>query len=175
MELCETGRIRLDVLRYDEGARMGRVEEGTREEVGVMFEVVVDKSAQANGLAVLLSDLIKKNIENAPWKEGDARAIRGDISIYANDADMSITLSFRGNELVILDGTSPKSSIKIEADSASLIDMSRIKLVVRIPWFFDSDGMKIVRYLLTRKVKIIMDPLKALDLARLLRIFSIYG
>ena len=141
-----------------------------------MFEVNVDEKAQANGLAMIVSDLIRQNIKNAPWKEGDAKSIRGDISIFAQDAGVKITLSFRGDKLVVMDGESPHSSISITADTPSLLDISRIKLIAKIPFFLDADGIKVIKNMIGMKVKMkISSPLKALDMFRLLRVFSIYS
>lgn len=61
----------------------------------------------ASGMAVMLGDLLSDNLRDYPTRARVARAVRGPVVMTAADHDRSITVDFRGNEIVIEEGSTP--------------------------------------------------------------------
>ena len=57
--------------------------------------------AEDNGLAMMLADLVRQNLEAKPHKNGDFDALDGSVSIVADDADVALTLRFDSGKLTI--------------------------------------------------------------------------
>jgi hypothetical protein len=60
--------------------------------------------AEENGLASMLADLVRQNLEAKPKKESDFKALAGSFSIVADDAEVALTLRFDHGKLTIHDG-----------------------------------------------------------------------
>ena len=50
--------------------------------------------AEENGLATMLADLVRQNLQAKPHKRADFNALDGTVAIVADDADVSLTLRF---------------------------------------------------------------------------------
>ncbi len=66
--------------------------------------VRLDAGEEASGLAMILGDLIESNLRDFPGRRRVASTSRGEIVLSASDRDVSVTLSFRGDEIVISEG-----------------------------------------------------------------------
>ncbi len=140
-----------------------------------MFKVELDEKAKENGLAVMISQLIEDNLRRNSWKEKDASCVGGEIFIYAKDADVKVSLSFRKDKVVIFDGEVYSPDIEIHGTTADLIDLSRIKLVkpLYIP-MPDKLLVSLVKKIVTGEMKIKFNPKKLRSLFHLVRVFSVY-
>ena len=94
-------------------------------------KVTLAPGADANGLAVMMSELIPQNLESKPHKKRDFAAIFGSVSIVAEDAEVALTLDFRGGELTIHDGIFGIPDVTIRGPSDAIIAMSNIPLTRR--------------------------------------------
>ena len=56
--------------------------------------VALAPGAEENGLAIMLGDLVRQNLEAKPQKMADFDALDGRVSIVADDADVALTLVF---------------------------------------------------------------------------------
>lgn len=74
--------------------------------------VVVEGGEEASGMATMLAGLLEDNVRDFPWRARVARGTRGDVVLTASDRGLSVTLSFRGHDIVVRDG--------VAADAASL-------------------------------------------------------
>ena len=88
--------------------------------------------ADANGLAVMMCDLVGQNLESKPHKMRDFAAISGSVSIVAEDAEVALTLRFRTGELTIYDGIVGIPDVTIRGPSDAIIAMSNIPLTKRL-------------------------------------------
>lgn len=61
----------------------------------------------ASGMAVMLGDLLSDNLRDYPTRARVARMVRGPVVMTAADHDRSITVNFKGSEIVIDEGTTP--------------------------------------------------------------------
>jgi hypothetical protein len=87
--------------------------------------------AGENGLASMLSDLVRQNLEAKPHKQGDFDALRGSVSIVAEDAEVALTLRFSRGELTIYDGIVGIPDVTIRGGSDTIMALSNMPLVTR--------------------------------------------
>ena len=135
--------------------------------------VIVAPSAQENGLALMLAELVKENIANSPGKRWDFGRLDGRVGIVARDADVSLTLDFRRGALVIYDGLLPGRSLTITTTSEKITNLSLINLAYGVPVLHDEQGQALVKDLLGGNVRIeglLMHPLTLVHLTRLMSV-----
>jgi len=73
--------------------------------------VVLPAADEASGLATMLADLLRDNMKDFPGKGRAAGLARGNVVMRASDRDVSVTLSFRGGEVVVTDGPTPGAPV----------------------------------------------------------------
>jgi hypothetical protein len=59
----------------------------------------------ASGMAQMLGGLLEDNLRDSPSRARVAGLARGDVVLTASDRDVSVTLSFRGREVVVANGS----------------------------------------------------------------------
>jgi hypothetical protein len=91
--------------------------------------------AEENGLASMLADLVRQNLEAKPHKVADFEACEGIVAIVADDADVCLTLRFepRGT-LTIHDGIVGIPDITIRATSDMILALSNMPLSMGLPF-----------------------------------------
>ena len=90
-------------------------------------DVQLAPGAEENGLAVMLADLLRQNLEAKPHKQGDFAALRGSVAIVAEDADVALTLRFeRGGKLTIHDGILGIPDVTIRGPSEAVLALSNM-------------------------------------------------
>jgi hypothetical protein len=113
-------------------------------------QVELAPGAEENGLAMMLADLVRQNLEAKPHKQGDFEALGGSVSIVADDADVALTLRFeRGGHLVIHDGIVGIPDVTIRGPADAILALSNMPLATRlglpIPDPRDREAVKTVR------------------------------
>jgi hypothetical protein len=95
--------------------------------------VVLAPSASDNGLAIMLADLLRQNLEAKPHKVADFSALDARVAIVADDADVALTLVFDRlmNRLVIHDGIVGIPDVTIRGPSDGIIALSNVPLMTR--------------------------------------------
>ena len=116
-------------------------------------DVELAPGAEENGLAMMLRDLVKQNLEAKPHKTGDFNALDGNVSIVADDADVALTLRFQaGGRLRIHDGIVGIPDVTIRGPSDAVLALSNMPLATRLglplPSPGDPDAIKTVRELI---------------------------
>jgi hypothetical protein len=105
--------------------------------------------AEDNGLASMLADLVRQNLEAKPHKQGDFRALAGSFSIVADDADVALTLRFDHGKLMIHDGIVGIPDVTIRGGSDTIMALSNMPLVTRLGLPFpsprDKEGVAVAR------------------------------
>jgi glycine/D-amino acid oxidase-like deaminating enzyme len=114
--------------------------------------VVLAAGAESNGLAIMLGDLVRQNLEAKPNKKVDFAALDGRVSIVADDADVALTLVFeRGPSgiLTIYDGIVGIPDVTIRGPSDAVVALSNVPIAsflgLPIPGPRDREGIKTVR------------------------------
>jgi hypothetical protein len=113
-------------------------------------DVQLAPGAEDNGLAVMLADLVRQNLDAKPHKQEDFAALGGSVSIVADDADVALTLKFeRGGKLTIHDGIVGIPDVTIRGPSDGILALSNMPLATRlglpIPSPRDRESVRAVR------------------------------
>jgi len=107
--------------------------------------------SEDNGLASMLADLVRQNLEAKPHKVADFDALEGTVAIVADDAEVCLTMRFvrggkgMGNRLTIHDGIVGIPDVAIRGTSDVIIAMSNTPLTTPFglpfpsPW--DKEGV----------------------------------
>jgi hypothetical protein len=116
-------------------------------------DVQLAPGAEENGLAMMLADLVRQNLDAKPHKKEDFEALRGSVSIVADDADVALTMRFeRGGKLTIHDGIVGIPDVTIRGPSEAVLALSNMPLATRlglpIPNPRDPEAVKTVRTLM---------------------------
>ncbi len=108
--------------------------------------------AEENGLAIMLGDLVRQNLEAKPRKMADFDALDGRVSIVADDADVALTLVFERSavgRLTIHDGIVGIPDVTIRGPSDAILALSNMPLAtplgLPLPTPGDPESMKTVR------------------------------
>ncbi len=140
--------------------------------------VRVDDAAQENGLALILGDLIRQNLEQHPERKADLRAVRANVGITAQDADskVAVTLCFDGRELEIREGLHEPLALHVRSDYEGVLALTQIPLTcARLPCFASAPGRAAVAALLRRRLRIAGLVRHAGVVVRLLRLIAVSG
>lgn len=138
------------------------------------MEIKITKSAEEIGLAVMLADLLKQNIEENSVKKVIFNLMKGIVLLNASDADVKVTLNFDKGKLTVYGGRKGNPALEIEADSETIINLGQLKTMLFIPVFIDSTGRNAVKKMLTRNLKIKGMLFHPLLLLQLINIMSVY-
>lgn len=135
--------------------------------------IELGKDTEENGLANILFELLRQNIARMPEKINDLQRLNMTVGILANDIDVAVLLRFQNGQLIIDGNISEEPEIKITTDSETILDLSRIRIIGGLPYYFDETGRGIIKKLLSGRLKIrglFAHPIK---LTRLTRIMSV--
>jgi hypothetical protein len=116
--------------------------------------IVVHKSAEENGMATMLAELMRTNIAESAYKSLCFKALSCSVGVRVPDAEVSATLVFSRGSCVVYDGIAGEPELEIEADSEDLLALSNINLTAGLPCYLDETGRDILVKSLTGKVKI---------------------
>lgn len=139
------------------------------------MQIRLEGAAEENGLALMLAPLIEQNVEQNPARGKNLTKLKGDVTIVAQDEDSSVevTLSFRGDEVVVLDGAVDKPKLRVVAGYEDVILLSQLPLLLGLPNLFSRPGRALTGKLLRRKVRIAGLFCHAPTLVRLSRVMSV--
>lgn len=93
--------------------------------------VLLAPGAEDNGLATMLADLVKQNLEAKPHKIRDFDRLEGTVGIVAEDAEVALTLRFGAGKLTIHDGILGVPDVTIRGSSDAIIAMSNLPITTR--------------------------------------------
>jgi hypothetical protein len=93
-----------------------------------MTPIVLAPGAEENGLASMLAELVRQNLEDKPHKRGDFDALDGSVAIVADDADVCLTLCFERGRLTIHDGIVGIPDVAIRGTSDTIMALSNMPL-----------------------------------------------
>jgi hypothetical protein len=149
-------------------------------------DVKLAPDAHENGLATMLADLVRQNLDAKPHKKRDFAALEGSVAIVADDADVALTLCFErgcGGKLTIHDGIVGVPDVTIRGPSEVIMALSNLPLATRvglpIPNPRDADAVRTVRAVASAvgagKLHVYGMVLHPRMVMRLTRIMSIHG
>ena len=97
-----------------------------------MQSIELAPGAEDNGLATMLADLVRQNLESKPHKNTDFDAIQGSVAIVADDAEVALTLRFDAGRLTIHDGIVGIPDVTIRGTSDTILALSNMPLTSRL-------------------------------------------
>ena len=112
-----------------------------------MVDIALAPGAEENGFAVMLSDLVRQNLESNPHKLRDFDALDGVVGIIADDAEVALTLAFDHGALRVYSGVVGVPDVIIRGSSETILALSNVPLSPRLalPIPRDEEGRKLVR------------------------------
>ncbi|MDD3717888.1 MAG: SCP2 sterol-binding domain-containing protein [Actinomycetota bacterium] len=118
-----------------------------------MADVKLAPGAEEVAMAVMISDMLKANIEK-PEKLKDFNKLKARVYIQAKDAETEMTMVFDRGSLTVYGGKEGNPDISIITDAATLLDLANINIKYGMPWYFDETGMAVVKKLLKGELKL---------------------
>lgn len=101
--------------------------------MGAPFSVELDAGAEDNGLAGMLSTLMRQNLEDHPERRATFEKMRGSIAIFAEDAEVAVTIACDGATARFLDGVVGIPDVTIRGGFEQIGDLSRMESVGSVP------------------------------------------
>jgi hypothetical protein len=135
--------------------------------------IVLDGGARDVGLAEIMFNLIRQNLEQKPQRLLSFKALNSNVVIVARDIDITITLAFKIGELTIYNGIVGKPDLKIIADHDTILGLTLINICMGLPNYFDGTGRNILGKLIFGNLKIEGMLKYPLQLIHLTKIFSV--
>jgi hypothetical protein len=114
------------------------------------IDIRLAPGAEENGLANMLAQLVRENLEGKPHKRTDFAALSGSIAIVADDACVALTMRFeRGGKLTIHDGIVGVPQLTIRGSGEVIMALSNMPLATAlalpIPDPRDKQAVSVVR------------------------------
>ena len=117
-------------------------------------EITVDRSAEENGLANMVAELLRANTESSPLKKRVFSRMNGSVALSATDAEVSLTLVFDHGRCVVRDGMVPGTGASVTADSDSILELSNVRIVGGLPYLFDAAGRAVASKVIHGTIRI---------------------
>jgi hypothetical protein len=137
-----------------------------------MADITLAPGADEVALAVMLSDMMRQNLESKPGRMKDFNALGLNVGIDVTDAEAQITMAFQKGKMVVHGGlVSP--DLVITTDSTSLLELGTVTIKFGMPYYFDKTGMMVIKKLLKREVKIKGMFMHPFALTRLTKVLSV--
>ncbi len=136
-------------------------------------EIILDDGAKDVGLAEMLFNLLRQNLEQKPQKLSSFEALDSNIVMVARDIDITLTLAFKRGRLKIYDGIVGNPDLKIIANHDAILELSLINICMGLPNYFDKTGRNVVKKLLLGDLKIEGLLRHPLQLTHLTKVFSV--
>jgi hypothetical protein len=135
--------------------------------------ILLDEGARDVGLAEMMFNLIRQNLEQKPQRLSSFKALNSNVVIVARDIDITIALAFKKGELTIYNGIVGKADLKIIADHDAILSLSLINIFKGLPNYFNRAGRTLLKKLLLGDLKIEGMLKHPLQLIHLTKIFSV--
>jgi len=135
--------------------------------------IILDDGAKDVGLAEMLFNLLRQNLEQKPQKISSFEALDSNVAMVAKDIDITVTLAFKKGKLKIYDGIVGNPDLKIIADHDAILELSLINIRMGLPNYFDKTGRSVLKKVLLGHLKIEGLLRHPLQLTHLTKIFSV--
>lgn len=95
--------------------------------------IELDDGAVDNGLANMLCTMMRQNVDDHPERVEVARGMRGRMAIFAEDAEVAISIDFEGDRVVFRDGIVGVPDLMIRGGFEQIGELSRMEQVGPVP------------------------------------------
>jgi len=95
----------------------------------------------------MLADLVRQNLESKPHKKKDFDRLSGTVALVADDADVALTLEFKGGSLVLHDGIRNVPDVTVRGTSDAIMALSNVPLTrpLALPLPTDRSSYEVMR------------------------------
>ena len=108
---------------------------------------------EPNGLATMLADLLRSNVQRHPSRTMLLRSAC--IGVRASDIGLSATLDLEPGRVTVSNGLAKdRLDVKVRSDGATLIELTTVPLIAGMPNVFGSAGRSVVRKLSAGTLKV---------------------
>jgi hypothetical protein len=135
--------------------------------------ITLDDGAKEVGLAEMLFNLLRQNLEQRPQKLSSFETLHSNVVIMARDIDITVSLAFRKGELTIYNGIVGEADLTIVADHDAILDLTLINIFLGLPNYFDKVGRGILKKLLLGNLRIKGLLKHPIQLTHLTKLFSV--
>jgi hypothetical protein len=97
------------------------------------LSIELDEGAADNGLANMLSTMLRQNVEDHPERVAIAKGMRGRMAIFAEDAEVAISIDFEGERVLFRDGIVGVPDLTIRGGFEQIGDLSRMEQLGALP------------------------------------------
>lgn len=136
-------------------------------------EIPVINEASDVGLATMLTDLIRQNLEQDPRKREVVHTLNERILLEVLDIQTRIVVEFRRENIFITLNFIPSPDLHIATDSATLLDLCQIKFRFGLPILFDTRGWIVMKKFLNGKLVVRDLWSHWVTVIKLMRLFSV--
>lgn len=124
----------------------------TTESSGARDAIALAPGAEENAFATMLADLVRQNLESKPHKRRDFDALDGTVALIADDADVALTLEFRGGpgrrgQLTLHDGIRGVPDVAVRGSADAIMALSNVPLTrpLALPVPTDRPSLEVLR------------------------------
>lgn len=138
-----------------------------------MSGIKLAKGLKTEGFPKMLAVLLRQNLEQKPEKLKDFNLLNIVVGLKVEDFQMEITMVFDKGQLTIHQGLVKNPKLIIMTNSEILLNLILIHIKFGLPWYFDAHGRKILKGLISGRLKIKGMIAHLIALNRLTRVISV--
>lgn len=97
------------------------------------MQIELDPLANDNGLANMLQTMMRQNVEDHPERADILRKLSGRMAIFAEDAEVAISIDFEGERVLFRDGIIGIPNLTIRGGFEHIGDLSRMEAIGALP------------------------------------------
>jgi hypothetical protein len=117
--------------------------------------VRVTPGAEENGLANMVADLVRQNLEAHPERLADLAKLDLWLGIDARDVEVGLTLVFEPGRLTVVDGILPRAEAVLTASSDAILELSLLRIGRSgLPVLWDAAGRKVANRFLRGELQL---------------------
>jgi hypothetical protein len=137
------------------------------------MQIALAEGAENVGIASMLAQLIRQNLEQVPRKWTDFQKLNTSVFIDVPDAEVSVTLVFTDGALMVHAGMHGEPRIRITTSADVLLGLCMLKVVNGVPRPLHRHSRALIGNMLRGKARIagiLSSPVQLIRFARLLSV-----
>jgi hypothetical protein len=138
-----------------------------------MVDIELAKGTNNQGLPEMLATLLRQNLEKKPHRVKDFNALDIAVGLRVTDLEIEVTLAFEKGRLVVYKGLVENPKLLIITTSDTIFDLNLVSVKCGLPWYLDGHGRKVLKSLLSGRLKIRGMWTHLVSLTRLTKIMSV--
>lgn len=138
-----------------------------------MPEIGFAPGADLDALAIMLADILERNLEANPQRAKDFSALNIRVGLDVLGADVQLTLAFQGGKLTFHSGITNSPGLIISADMDTLMELTNLPIRLGLPNPLNETGAAVIKKLLKRELKVKGLLAHPLALLRVIKVISV--